>query len=169
MNAAGAGLVHDPTHPSDHKTMYQIITSPVVAAPAGQMLVKLLHNNKLLYVPQNAQRSTHEVSDTKEDMMEIFHTDASGSAREYKKLMNRRNYVAIVAYDPEAVGGGTPAAGGPGPGYAGSVHSGGEGGGKSAELSKLSLAVDFVVQGDGGFGGTTKYGPVIVPHLEFGH
>lgn len=170
VNAAGAGLVHDPTHPSDHKTMYQIITSPVVAAPAGQMIIKLLHNNKLLYVPQNGQKSTHEVSDTKEDMMEIFHTEASGNAREYKKLMNRRNYVAIVAYDPEGMGGGGAAAAGGtlGPGYAGSVHSG-SGGGKSAELSKLSLAVDFVVQGDGGFGGTTKYGPVIVPHLEFGH
>jgi hypothetical protein len=170
--------------------MYQIIASPVVAAPAGQMIVKLLHNNKLLYVPQNGQKSTHEVSDTKEDMMEIFHTEASGAAREHKKLMNRRNYVAIVAYDPESamagaqqaaqaqlagggvVGGGGGGAGGAGgtigPGYAGSVHSG-NGGGRSAELSKLSLAVDFVVQGDGGFGGTTKYGPVIVPHLEFGH
>lgn len=178
MNAAGAGLVHDPTHPSDHKTMYQIITSPVVAAPAGQMIVKLLHNNKLLYVPQNGQKSTHDVSDTKEDMMEIFHTDASGNAREHKKLMNRRNYAAIVAYDPEAMGaaaagqlglGGAAGVGTLGPGYAGSVHSGGSGGGRSAELSKLSLAVDFVVQGDGGFGGTTKYGPVIVPHLEFGH
>ncbi|OIW34398.1 hypothetical protein CONLIGDRAFT_638761 [Coniochaeta ligniaria NRRL 30616] len=165
VNAAGAGLVHDPTHPSDHKTMYQIITSPVVAAPAGQMIIKLLHNNKTLYVPQNGQKSTHEVSDTKEDMMEIFQTEASGNAREYKKLMNRRNYVAIVAYDTEAMGGG---AGMLGPGYAGSVHSG-NGGGKSADMSKLSLVVDFVVQGDGGFGGTTKYGPVVVPHLEFGH
>lgn len=155
--------------------MYQVITSPVVAAPAGQMIVKLLHNNKLLYVPQNGQKSTHEVTDTKEDMMEIFHTEASGNAREHKKLMNRRNYVAIVAYDPEAMNGGGQqqqlGAGTIGPGYAGSVHSGsGSGsGGRSAELSKLSLAVDFVVQGDGGFGGTTKYGPVIVPHLEFGH
>lgn len=175
VNTAGAGLVHDPTHPSDHKTMYQIITSPVVAGPASQMIVKLLHNNKLLYVPQNGQKSTHEVSDTKEDMMEIFHTDASGTAREHKKLMNRRNYVAIVAYDPDAMGAGAAAqlggggGGTLGSGYAGSVHSGGSGGGRSAELSKLSLAVDFVVQGDGGFGGTTKYGPVIVPHLEFGH
>lgn len=35
-------------------------------------------------------------------------------------------------------------------------------------LNKLSLAVDFVVQGDGAFTAPTKYGPVIVPHLEFG-
>ena len=37
------------------------------------------------------------------------------------------------------------------------------------QVSKLSLAVDFVVQGDGAYTATTKYGPVIVPHLEFGH
>ncbi len=140
--------------------MYQIIASPVVAAPASNYLLKMLHNNKLLYVPQNGHKSTHEVSDTKEDMMEIFHTDASGAAREHKKLMARRNYAAIVAYDPDVIAAG--AAGGQG--YAASVASGNSGG-----LSKLSLAVDFVVQGDGAFSATTKYGPVIVPHLEFGH
>ncbi|KAK3940082.1 hypothetical protein QBC46DRAFT_354489 [Diplogelasinospora grovesii] len=155
VHCCGAGLVHDPTHPSDHKTMYQIIASPVVAAPASNYLLKMLHNNKLLYVPQNGHKSTHEVSDTKEDMMEIFHTDASGTAREHKKLMSRRNYVAIVAYDPEAIAGTQ---------YAASIASGHSGG-----LSKLSLAVDFVVQGEGAFTATTKYGPVIVPHLEFGH
>lgn len=145
--------------------MYQIITSPVVAAPSSSYLIKMLHNNKSLYVPANGHRSTHEVSDTKEDMMEIFHTDASGNAREHKKLMNRRNYVAIVAYDPDSgVGGGVAGGGG---GYAASVHSGQSGGGNG--LSRLSLAVDFVVQGDGGFAAPTKYGPVIVPHLEFGH
>ncbi|KAK5663267.1 hypothetical protein OQA88_3694 [Cercophora sp. LCS_1] len=161
VNCSGAGLVHDPSHPSDHKTMYQVIASPIVAAPASQYLMKMLHNNKLLYVPQNGHKSTHEVSDTKEDMMEIFHTDASGAAREHKKLMARRNYVAIVAYDPDAVAQGQQAGMQQ---YAASVESGHSGG-----LSKLSLAVDFVVQGDGAFTSTTKYGPVIVPHLEFGH
>ncbi|GAB1310429.1 WW domain-containing protein [Madurella fahalii] len=172
VNCSGAGLVHDPTHPSDHKTMYQIIASPVVAAPCSNYLLKMLHNNKLLYVPQNGHKSTHEVSDTKEDMMEIFHTDASGGAREHKKLMARRNYVAIVAYDPEAIAAAAAGQQPPGqlpgqpqqPGYAASVGSGNSGG-----LSKLSLAVDFVVQGDGAFTATTKYGPVIIPHLEFGH
>lgn len=145
--------------------MYQIIASPVVAAPCSNYMLKMLHNNKLLYVPQNGHRSTHEVSDTKEDMMEIFHTDASGAAREYKKLMARRNYVAIVAFDPDAIaGGGQQAAVQGGPGYAASVASGSQSG-----LSKLNLAVDFVVQGDGPYHTTTKYGPVIVPHLEYGH
>lgn len=172
VNTCGAGLVHDPSHPSDHKTMYQVIASPIVAAPAGQYLLKLLHNNKMLYVPQNGLKSMHEVSDTKEDMMEIFHTDASGQPRELKKLMGRRNYVAIVAYDPDlAAGGGnaggTQYAGSIASGHSGSAGSAGAAGGSG--LTKLSLAVDFVVQGDSGFTAPTKYGPVIIPHLEFGH
>ncbi|KAM3514438.1 hypothetical protein MY11210_001882 [Beauveria gryllotalpidicola] len=158
VNSAGAGLVHDPTHPGDHKTMYQIITSPIVAAPQGGYVLKLLHNQKTLYVPQNGQKSTHEVSDTKEDMMEIFHNDASGGVRELKKLMGRRNYAAFVAYDYEAVMAQNQPPFSPNP----SINSSQQG------LSKLSLAVDFVVQGDGPYSSTTKYGPVIIPHLEFG-
>ncbi|KAI1142751.1 hypothetical protein F5Y05DRAFT_408199 [Hypoxylon sp. FL0543] len=155
VNAAGAGLVHDPAHPSDHKTMYQIITSPIVAAPAAQYILKMLHNNRAHYIPANGQRSnSNEISDTKEDMMEIFHTDASGSPRELKKLMGRRNYVAILAYDPDAV---------PATPYGPNPQAQQNGG-----LNRLSLAVDFVVQGDGAFTAPTKYGPVIVPHLEFG-
>lgn len=88
--------------------------------------------------------------------MEIFQTETNGGPREMKKLMGRRNYVAFVAYDPEAIAGGNQT------GYAGSMHSGQQG------LAKLSLAVDFVVQGDGGFSPPTKYGPVIIPSLEFG-
>lgn len=153
VNCCGAGLVHDPSHPSDHKTMYQVISSAVVAAPPPSYVLKMLHNQKPLYVPLNGQKSTNQVSDTKEDMMEIFQTDTSGGPRELKKLMGRRNYVAFVAYDPEAIAGTS---------YAGSMHSGQQG------LAKLSLAVDFVVQGDGGFSPPTKYGPVIIPGLEFG-
>jgi hypothetical protein len=153
VNCCGAGLVHDSSHPSDHKTMYQVISSAVVAAPPPSYVLKMLHNNKPLYVPQNGQKTTNQVSDTKEDMMEIFQTDTNGGPREMKKLMGRRNYVAFVAYDPEAIAGTQ---------YAGSMHSGQQG------LAKLSLAVDFVVQGDSGFSPPTKYGPVIIPSLEFG-
>ncbi|CZR50679.1 related to WW domain protein [Phialocephala subalpina] len=155
VNCCGAGLLHDPSHPSDHKTMYQVISSAVVAAPPPSYVLKMLHNNKPLYVPQNGQKTTNQVSDTKEDMMEIFQTDTNGGPREMKKLMGRRNYVAFVAYDPEAIAGSANP-------YAGSVHNGQQG------LAKLSLAVDFVVQGDGGFSPPTKYGPVIIPSLEFG-
>ena len=151
VNCCGAGLVHDPSHPSNHKTMYQIITSSIVAAPPPSYVLKMLHNSKALYIPLNAQKSTNQISDTKEDMMEIFQTDTNGGAREMKKLMGRRNYVAFVAFDPDVL----QATGG-------SVHSGNMG------LKKLSLAVDFVVQGDSGFSAPTKYGPVIIPSLEFG-
>src|SRR5436190_1773934 len=90
VNCCGAGLVHDPSHPSDHKTMYQIISSAIVNVPPPSYVLKLLHNNKVLYIPQNGQRSSHTVSDTKEDMMEVFLTDVNGAPREMKKLMGRR-------------------------------------------------------------------------------
>ncbi|KAL5614371.1 uncharacterized protein BROUX77_000208 [Berkeleyomyces rouxiae] len=161
VNCAGAGLVHNPSRPRDHKTMYQIITSPIVAQPQGQYTLKMLHNSKVLYVPQNGHKSTNEVSDTKEDMMEIFHTDASGTQRELKRLMGRRNYISVTSMDSEYVdhiqqqqqvqmqmGFLQPPITGP--------------------ESKLTLQIDFVVQGDGAFTTPTKYGPVYLPHLELG-
>ncbi|KAL8646523.1 MAG: hypothetical protein Q9210_006093, partial [Variospora velana] len=105
VDCCGAGLVHDPAKPSDHKTMYQIISASVVNTPPPPYILKLLHNHKPLYVPANGHRSTHQPSDTKEDMMEIFQAEGDGRPREMKKLMGRRNYVAIVAYDPEVVQG----------------------------------------------------------------
>jgi hypothetical protein len=150
VSCCGAGLVHDPAHLQDHKSMYQIITSPVVNSPIGGPILRLLHNNKPLYIPANGHRSTNQPSDTKEDMMEIFAQDVTGAPREMKRLMPRRNYAACVAYDPELVSGAfsqTPSGNGAG---------------------KLSLAIDFMVQGEGVFAGPVKYGPVIVPSLEFG-
>ena len=150
VSCCGAGLVHDPGHSQDHKTMYQIITSPVVNSPVAGAILRLLHNNKPLYVPANGHRTTNQQSDTKEDMMEIFAQDVTGVPREMKRLMGRRNYVACVAFDPEVVSGAfgqtTPGSGG----------------------GKLSLAIDFMVQGEGVHAGPVKYGPVIVPSLEYG-
>lgn len=67
--------------------------------------------------------------------------------------MGRRNYLACVAYDPDLVQG---AFGSPG----GAPPQGGSG--------RLSLAADFMVQNEGSFGQPLKYGPVIIPSLEFG-
>lgn len=154
VNVCGAGLVHDPSQPTDHKTMYQLIASPVVNTPPPSYVVKLLHSNsKPLYVPANGHRSSSTPTDTKEDMMEIFQTDVNGQPREHKKLMARRNYVAIVAYDPDVVS--TPAFG--------MQHQA-----FSAVKGKLSLAADFMVQGDGAYANVVKFGPVIVPSLEAG-
>ncbi|MCJ1431719.1 hypothetical protein MMC27_001074 [Xylographa pallens] len=150
VDCCGAGLVHDPSKPSDHKTMYQLISASVVNTGPPSYVLKLLHNNKPLYVPQNGHRSTNTPSDTKEDMMEIFQAEPDGRPREQKKLMGRRNYVAMVAYDPEVVQGS----------YGRTDMGKGEG--------KLSLAADFMVQGDGSYGGVSKYGPVIIPSLEYG-
>ncbi|EKV10193.1 hypothetical protein PDIG_58840 [Penicillium digitatum PHI26] len=149
VNVCGAGLVHDPSNPSDHKTMYQLIASSVVNTPPPSYVIKLLHSHsKPLYIPSNGHRSSGQVSDTKEDMMEIFQTDVNGQPREHRKLMARRNYVAIVAYDPETIN----------PSY-GHIPSG---------AHKLSLAADFMVQGDGALGSVVKFGPVIVPSLDHG-
>jgi hypothetical protein len=132
--------------------MYQLISSSVVNAPPGNYLLRMLHSsNKPLYVPANGHRSTGTPSDTKEDMMEIFQCEPDGRPREHKKLMGRRNYVAIVAYDPEVV-----------TGTYGTTDARVGGG-------RLSLAADFMCQGDGvAVGGVTKYGPVIIPSLEYG-
>ncbi|KAF8860183.1 hypothetical protein BDZ45DRAFT_800978 [Acephala macrosclerotiorum] len=166
VHCCGAGLVHDLAHPNDHKTMYQIISSSIVASPTPTYVLKMLHNDKSLYIPQNGHKSTHQISDTKEDMMEIFHADTNGGPREMKRLMDRRNYVAFVAYDPQEIPGIDT-----GRTYTGSTYAESHSGSIRSEpnrLSKLNLAVDFVVQGDGSFSAPTKYGPVIIPSLEFG-
>ncbi|KAJ9493906.1 hypothetical protein H2202_010573 [Exophiala xenobiotica] len=151
VNTCGAGLVHDPSHPSDHKTMYQLISSSVVNTPPPGYVMKLLNNNKPLYIPPNGQRSApNQPTDTKEDMMEIFTHDVNGQAVNNRKLMARRNYVAIVVYDPEIVNGTFGATG---------MNRGG---------GRLSLAADFLIQGEGAYGNVVKYGPVVVPSLEFG-
>lgn len=153
VNVCGAGLVHDPAQPSDHKTMYQLIASPVVNTPPPSYVIKLLHSHsKPLYVPANGHRSSSQPTDTKEDMMEIFQTDVTGQAREHRKLMARRNYVAIVAYDPEVV----------------TATTYGRQDMAQGPKGKLSLAADFMVQGEGAYANVVKYGPVIVPSLEHG-
>lgn len=83
--------------------------------------------------------------------MEIFTVDPMGQQNQgNRRLMARRNYVAIVAYDPEMV----------------NNNFGRTDGNRGS--GKLSLAADFLVQGDGGYGGIIKYGPVVIPSLEFG-
>lgn len=155
VNVCGAGLVHDPAHPSDHKTMYQLISASIVNAPTPNYVIKLLHSNKTLYIPANGHRSTpSQPSDTKEDMMEIFNADVDGRPRDMRRLMGRRNYLACVAYDPDLV-----------QGAFGNMTPGGN---NEKGAGRLSLAADFMVQGDGAFGQPMKYGPVIVPSLEYG-
>lgn len=134
--------------------MYQLITSSVVSAPQSAYILKLLHNNKILYVPANGQRSTNAPSDTKEDMMEIFLQEPDGRPRELKRLMNRRSYAAIMPFDPDGAGLVTP--------------GGFDGGHQAAGSGKLKLAVDFMIQGEGAYQTPTKYGPVVIPNLEFG-
>lgn len=181
VNCAGAGIVHDPQHPGDHKTMYQLISSAIVNAPPPGMVLRLLNTNPKhpIYIPPNGRRSSYTsaapspVTDTKEDMMEIFVADPDGRPRDMKRLMGRRNYVAMVAYDPELVQGafspgshsGGPQGHSPVGGLSGQQGMNGKGG----SSGRLSLAADFLVQQtDGGYGGSVKYGPVVIPSLEYG-
>lgn len=88
--------------------------------------------------------------------MELFQTDVNGQPREHRKLMGRRNYVAFVGYDPDSVQ---------------ATYSGLQSPLPTSipgAFPKLSLAVDFLVQGDGAYGNVVKFGPVIVPSLELG-
>ena len=185
VNCAGAGLVHDPQHPSDHKTMYQLISSAIVNAPPSSMVLRMLNTDpkQPIYIPLNGHRTRYSptqpmaVTDTKEDMMEIFIADPDGRPREMKRLMGRRNYVAMVVYDPDFVSSG--GYGQPGHQRSGSsvrpnspspsAYSGTTAFTEQRHESRLSLGADFIVQsGEGGYGGTVKYGPVAIPSLEYG-
>lgn len=72
--------------------------------------------------------------------------------------MGRRNYVAIVGYDPENVQTNYGLMSPTTPGMMAAPGS----------FPKLSLAVDFLVQGEGAYGNVVKFGPVIVPSLDLG-
>lgn len=89
--------------------------------------------------------------------MEIF-----TEQRESKRIMGRRNYIAGVVFG-EGHGSGMFSPGGMmSPGAQTLNGWGGVGGGR------LSLAIDYIVQGEGAFNAPTKYGPVVIPALEFG-
>lgn len=89
--------------------------------------------------------------------MEIFAADVDGRQRELRRLMGRRNYLACVAFDPEVAQGA----------FGGQGQSGGGGGG-GQQGGRISLAADFMVQNEGAYGQPMKYGPVIIPSLEYG-
>lgn len=167
-NCCGAGLVHDPSSPMSHKTMYQVISSGVVNAPPSGYVLRMLHpnthssSNRPIYIPQNGHRSgpVHSMkeSDTKEDMLEIFGTDVTGQPREMKRLMGRRNYVAVVAYDPEMVQ---------------SAYQGMPPKENGHAAPQLSLAIDYFVQSDttgpyAPVSSSVKYGPLTIPALAPG-
>ncbi|EPS43115.1 hypothetical protein H072_2888 [Dactylellina haptotyla CBS 200.50] len=149
VQCCGAGLVHDPSKPGDHKTMYQVISSAIVNGPPANMMMKLLNNNRQLFIPQNGMRSTNAPSDTKEDMIELFGTDINGTPRAEKKLMARRNYTIFAAYEAQQVDYVQPQ--------------------PEKYVPPLSLAVDFIIQGDGVYSTTSKYGPIVIPRCEYGY
>lgn len=152
--------------------MYQLLTSSIVAAPPSSMVLKLVHSAAVsassgaLYIPQNNYKSEPGVvSDTKEDLMEIFidprgqQHGGNAGGQGTRRIMGRRNYLVGTLFGEEQMGmglmGGLMSPGAVTPGGWGGVSGG-----------KLSLAADFIVQGEQG--GTQKFGPVVVPALEYG-
>ena len=81
-------------------------------------------------------------------MMELFQTDVTGQPLNNRRLMPRRNYVAMVAYDPSHMQAGVQP--------------------PQPSNGRLSLAADFMVQGEGSYGNVVKFGPVVVPPLDIG-
>ena len=82
-------------------------------------------------------------------MIELFATDVNGAPRADKKLMARRNYAIFAAYEAQAIDYTMPL--------------------PEKYSPPLSLAVDFIVQGDGVYSTTSKYGPVVIPRCEYGY
>ncbi|KAI5298626.1 hypothetical protein KEM55_003165 [Ascosphaera atra] len=159
IGCCAAGLLHDPDHPRDNKTMYQLISAPVVDAPLQPYLARLFNHRRdsRLYVPREGKPAKDPTAstDTKEDMIELFNTGTwpGQAGNENRVLMPRRNYLALVAYDATAA-------------TAPVTQSGASVNGSIADpLAKVNLAADFFVQGEGSQA-TMKYGPVVVPNLE---
>ncbi|KAI9729027.1 MAG: hypothetical protein M1828_000112 [Chrysothrix sp. TS-e1954] len=204
-NCAGAGILSSPADPAGHKTMFQIVSSSVVNAPPSQYVLRMLQGGgnagsssgvsgriggmvgsggpgRPIYIPENGTKSRPDlVSDTKEDMLELFSIDVNGvpsssnpgqpvggQGTAGKRLMGRRNYAAFVSYDPEVVNEAFSQAGG-------SVKDANSVAGSSGTgANSVSLAVDFFVQSDPaqyaqGAAATVKYGPLTIPAVAPGH
>lgn len=76
----------------DYRYMPNIISSAIVNTPPPDMLADVLNKrNKIHKLDQS----------TLEDMIPIFTHDVNGKPRNNKRLLNRRNWCSIRAYNPE--------------------------------------------------------------------
>lgn len=93
--------------------------------------------------------------------MEIFGADNSavGGAR---RVMGRRNYIAACLFSEDMRNELFSPGGMVSPGAMMTPRGFGDVGGR------LSIAVDFIVQGEGAFTAPSKHGPVVIPFLEHG-
>ena len=76
----------------DHRYMPNIISSAIVNTPPPNTLADVLNRRNKVH---------HLDDDTDEDMIPIFTHDVNGKPRSNKRLLNRRNWCSIRAYDPE--------------------------------------------------------------------
>jgi hypothetical protein len=76
----------------DFRYMPNVISSAIVNAPPPDGLADLLNKRNRVH---------HLDLDTDEDMIPVFTHDVTGKPRNNKRLLNRRNWCSIRAYDPE--------------------------------------------------------------------
>jgi hypothetical protein len=79
--------------------MPNVISSAIVNAPPPDSLADLLNKRNKVH---------HLDAETDEDMIPIFTHDVNGKPRNNKRLLNRRNWCSIRAYDPELTPPSTP-------------------------------------------------------------
>ncbi|KAI9348671.1 hypothetical protein BDR26DRAFT_853692 [Obelidium mucronatum] len=79
---------------TDHRAMYQIISSAIGNAPGPEEVIAFLHTNSRILSP-----STSELENTVEEMFELFQHDVDYTEKTHKRLMGRRNW-SSVKYNP---------------------------------------------------------------------
>ncbi|KAK9461170.1 uncharacterized protein V1516DRAFT_342463 [Lipomyces oligophaga] len=98
VHCCGMGRFVNPDAPNNYQLMYQVIASAISNVPPPGAVIRLLHNNDKIYLPEI--NSKEKVTDTKEEMIEFFDTDVDGSKLgDLHKLLPRRNYALAQVGD----------------------------------------------------------------------
>ncbi|KAJ3227499.1 hypothetical protein HDU81_006696 [Chytriomyces hyalinus] len=75
---------------TDHKAMYQLISSAIGNAPPPDAVIELLHTNHRILSPKIS-----EIPDTCEEMIKLFSKDVDNTDRKDNRLLPRRNWASL--------------------------------------------------------------------------
>ncbi|KAJ3258505.1 hypothetical protein HDU77_002229 [Chytriomyces hyalinus] len=75
---------------SDHRAMYQLISSGIGNAPPPDAVIELLHTNNRILSPE-----VSEIPETCEEMIPLFSKDVDDTDRENNRLLPRRNWASL--------------------------------------------------------------------------
>lgn len=96
VHCGTVGRLFNPERETDHRLMYQVVSSAVVNAPPPDIVLKKVHGS---CAKGNAKPTKYgdDGVDTHEEMIELFATDVDGESAPGpgKKLMGRRNWCSI--------------------------------------------------------------------------